>query len=151
MPEPPHLADTNILLRLSKQNDPRYPLIRATVLDLRERGATLCYTSQTIAEFWNVSTRPIEKNGFGLSIDDTDARVREIENQFTLLTDSEAVHREWRRLVVRHEVRGAKVHDARLVATMLTHDVRNLLTFNGEDFRRFSEVTVVTPKFLTNA
>ena len=44
---------------------------------------------------------------------------------------------EWRRLVVNYGVSGVQVHDARLVATMLVHDVTHILTFNTQDFIRY--------------
>ena len=34
---------------------------------------------------------------------------------------------------------GGQVHDANIVATMLTHGERRLLTFNDADFRRYSD------------
>jgi len=145
MSEPGHLLDSNILLRLSKRDDPRYPVIRAAVLALRDQGV-LCYTSQTLAEFWNASTRPIQNNGFGLDIPETDAHARQIEKDFHFLPDSEAVHREWRRLVVVHEVKGVKVHDARLVASMRTHGIHHILTFNEADFRRYPDIVAVHPE-----
>ena len=37
-----------------------------------------------------------------------------------------------------HEVRGVKVHDAKLVASMNVYGVTHLLTTNGEDFARYS-------------
>jgi hypothetical protein len=35
--------------------------------DFIQQGATLCYTPQNVVEFWNVFTRPRNKNGFGLT------------------------------------------------------------------------------------
>ena len=41
---------------------------------------------------------------------------------------------------------GKQVHDANIVATMLAHGERRLLTFNGADFRRFEPmIEVVAP------
>lgn len=40
---------------------------------------------------------------------------------------------------------GVNVHDARLVAAMLSHKLTHILTFNAKDFRRYSEIEVVTP------
>ena len=34
-------------------------------------------------------------------------------------------------------VRGRQIHDANIVATMLAHGERRLLTFNSRDFRRY--------------
>ncbi len=95
----PFLADTNILLRLAEPSDPDYTIVRTAVEILFTRGEHLCYAAQNLVEFWNVCTRPIDKNGFGLSSADTDARANLIEARFPFLPDSERGHVEWRRLV----------------------------------------------------
>jgi predicted nucleic acid-binding protein len=65
---------------------------------------------------------------------------------FTVLPDSAEAFRLWRTLIVEHEVKGAKVHDARLVAIMQAHGLRDILTFNAADFRRYGKVAVLDPK-----
>jgi hypothetical protein len=92
------LLDSNILLRMSQRADPHYPAIRSALLILRNQGTRLCYTSQTLGEFWNASTRPLDKNGFGLTAAETDAIAGEIERDFEFLPDSQLVHDRWRRL-----------------------------------------------------
>jgi predicted nucleic acid-binding protein len=71
---------------------------------------------------------------------DTNILIRE------LLPDSREVHEEWRRLLVAYTIVGAQVHDTRLVAAMLVHEVPNLLTFNADHFRRFPDITVALPQ-----
>jgi hypothetical protein len=63
----------------------------------------------------------------------------------TLLPESEAAYREWRRIVVQHNVLGVQVHDARLTACMYVHSVGHILTLNVPDFSRFSGLTAVHP------
>ena len=70
------LADANILLRLAQPDDPDYPIVRG------------------IVEFWNVCTRPVTQNGFGLSIAETDERARILEAELRLLADDERIHSE---------------------------------------------------------
>ena len=70
--EPPYLLDTNILLRLSKRSDPSHAMVKGALDALTERGADICCTAQNVSEFWNVCTRPSARNGFGLSIAETD-------------------------------------------------------------------------------
>jgi hypothetical protein len=65
---------------------------------------------------------------------------------FLVLPDSMEAYREWRRLVVLHSVIGAKVHDTRLVATMKTHKLDRILTFNIQDFSRYEGVTAIHPE-----
>jgi predicted nucleic acid-binding protein len=69
-----------------------------------------------------------------------------LENQFPVLPDTDAAYAEWRRLVTTHGVTGFRSYDARLVASMLVHEVTHILTFNVEDFQRYAEVTVVHPQ-----
>src|ERR1035441_1556359 len=133
----PHLVDTNILLRLVRRDHTEYALVRGAVTILRRRGAGLYFTLQNMAEFWNACTRPRERNGFGLSIAEAAEGARELEEILTLLPESAAVYREWRRLVVAYRVSGVKVHDARLVAVLRAYRIRHLLTFNEADFRRY--------------
>ncbi len=148
MPAEPYLADTNILLRLARRDDPHYRIVRAALQRLRRGGSSLCYVPQNLVEFWNVATRPTERNGFGLSAVEADREARAIEGQLTFLADNEQVHVEWRKLVVAHSVLGVHVHDAHLVAAMRVHGIRHLLTLNDRDFARYPGITVVHPREL---
>jgi predicted nucleic acid-binding protein len=139
------LLDSNILLRISKSDDPQHAVIGRALHALVGQGVRLCYTSQTLGEFWNASTRPLDKNGFGLSVAETDHLARVIERDFELLPDSRDVHDRWRALLVAHNVQGVQVHDARLAASMYVHGVGQVLTINIRDFRRFDGLRVLHP------
>jgi predicted nucleic acid-binding protein len=113
---------------------------------LLARGEELCYTPQILAEFWNVATRPAAaRGGLGLSVIMTERKARIIERHFRLLPDSLAVHQEWRRLIVAYSIQGVQVYDARLIASMNTHGVSRIITFNKDDFTRFAGISVLTP------
>jgi predicted nucleic acid-binding protein len=53
-----HFIDTNVLLRFLTPADSFYSQIRQALIALRTKGEQLCTTSQNIAEFWSVYTRP---------------------------------------------------------------------------------------------
>ena len=142
----PYLVDSNILLRLVKPDHSDYPLVVSAIDAILRRGDTLCYTSQNVGEFWNACTRPIDRNGYGLSPQEADRRAKLFEEKLRLLPDSLAVHEEWRRLLVTHGVSGVQVHDARLAAAMRVHGVRLILTFNDRDFARYSGIEAVHPR-----
>ncbi|MGD9630163.1 MAG: type II toxin-antitoxin system VapC family toxin [Pyrinomonadaceae bacterium] len=89
--------------------------------------------------------RPADKNGLGRTIEQTERDVQAIESSFTILPDGPAIYPEWRRLVVAHSVLGKQVHDARLVAAMNVNRITDLLTFNGDDFKRFPNITIIDP------
>jgi predicted nucleic acid-binding protein len=139
------LLDSNILLRISKNDDPQHPVIVGALKALVGQRVRLCYTSQTLGEFWNASTRPLDKNGFGLTVAETDRLARVIERDFEFLPDSREVHDRWRSLLVAHNVQGVQVHDARLAASMYVHSVGQILTINVRDFRRFDGLRVMHP------
>ena len=141
-----YLLDSNILIRWVQRTDADYALVALALDSLSKRGATLCYTSQNLAEFWNACTRPADRNGFGLTPQETDRRARLIESNLQLLPDSLAVHQEWRKLLVSHSVSGVQVHDAGLVAAMRVHSVKRILTFNDRDFARYSDIEAVHPR-----
>ena len=119
--------------------------MRGTVHALRQKGMTPAYTLQNMTEFWNASTRPTERNGFGLTVAETERNARVIERSFTFLADTEAVYREWRRIVVQYGVSGIQVHDARLAAAMYAHGINEILTLNGSDFIRFAGIAAINP------
>jgi predicted nucleic acid-binding protein len=146
MAETPYLVDSNILLRWIKPDHSDYPAIVSAIEDILQRQGVLCYTSQNLAEFWNTSTRPVDRNGYGLSPGETDRRAKFFEDRLRLLPDSLAVHEEWRKLLVTHSVSGVQVHDARLVAAMRVHGLKRILTFNDKDFARYRGIQTVHPR-----
>ncbi len=106
---------------------------------------------QNAAEFWNVCTRPAARGGFGLTLGQTDRRLRVIERVIPVLPDSPAAYTAWRALVLAHGVLGVQAHDARLVAFMTAHGISHLLTLNQADFARFSAITAMSPAALVSA
>jgi len=142
------LVDTNILLRMTRRSDPQHQLVAAALARLAGQNTRLHFTHQNIAELWNAMTRPRDRNGLGLSVADAEREVRAIESGMELLPDSEAVYREWRRVVAQYEVSGVRVHDARLAAAMYVHRVAHILTLNVSDFSRFTSLTAVHPSNL---
>ena len=145
------LLDSSILLRISKNDDPQHAAISHALHALVKQGVRLCYTSQALCEFWNASTRPVDKNAFGLSVTETDRLACVIERDFQFLPDSRDVHDRWRALLIAHDIQGVQVHDARLAASMYVHDVGQLLTINVRDFRRFNGLRVLHPAELQEA
>ena len=148
MSDPGYLIDTNILLRISRLEDPQYQIIKIALATLRARSVPLCYSLQNIAEFWNVCTRPAERNGYGLAPAETSNLLEYIERTMTFLPDNDRVYSIWRQIVLANNVRGVQVHDARLVAVMLAHGLTQILTLNQPDFARYRDLNVIHPSQL---
>jgi len=96
-------------LWISTSDDPQHAVISHALRALVGQGARAYYTSQTLGEFWNASTRPLDKNGFGLSVAEADRLARVIERDFEFLPDSREVHDRWRSLLVAHNIQGVQV------------------------------------------
>ncbi|MGH2457380.1 MAG: type II toxin-antitoxin system VapC family toxin [Chloroflexota bacterium] len=144
------LADTNVLIRRTQPDHPLHSVAVESIARLIAAGDDVGVTPQNIAEFWNVLTRPLANNGLGFDVALARREVDLLERLRTILPDSPLVYDEWKRLVVTHRVMGVKVHDARLVASMNVHRVRAILTFNTDDFARYTTdaaypITVIQP------
>ena len=129
-----YLLDTNILIRLTNEDDQQHEVASRAVLRLEDRGDLLTITSQVLIEFRAVATRPIAANGLGLSVLETEAKAAEYETIFPLLDETPAIFPAWKTLVATLGVVGKQVHDARLVAVCQAHGVTHVLTFNGAHF-----------------
>ena len=139
------LVDTNVLLRSVQPNHPQSSQARQSVSRLMRRGDAVFFCSQNIAEFWNVATRPSDKNGLGLSHEEVLQEVSSIEGLLTLLPDIPAIYTAWKAIVRDHKVQGVKVYDARLVALMNVYAIEGILTFNDADFKRYANITAIHP------
>ncbi len=139
------LLDTNILLRLVEPAHPMHAVALDASSALLAAGEAVYIIPQNISEFWNVCTRPVAQNGLGLSPSQTDAEVSRLEPLFSMLLDEPTIYAEWKQLVVQYGVEGVKVHDTRIVAAMKVHGISHLVTFNDQDFKRYHEITVMTP------
>ena len=141
-----YLLDTNILLRLVEITHRQHKEASEALRKLREQNCTFYILLQNISEFWNVCTRPKDKNGLGLSITETDLQLKRFERFFKFLPDTTEVYENWRELVVNYSVSGVQVHDAKIAAAMKAHNIENLLTFNAKDFKRYDDIKAVEPK-----
>ena len=140
------LIDTGILLRLWDTSDPQHAAVSTSVRSLYRQGTELVTTAQNIAEFWNVSTRPLSaRGGYGRDTDETDRRVKFFERYGRVIQDNANTYGEWRRLVTQYHVTGASVHDARIAAQMIAWGINDILTLNPDDFRRYAGISVLTP------
>ncbi|KYC35569.1 twitching motility protein PilT [Scytonema hofmannii PCC 7110] len=145
-----YLVDTNVLLRSVQETHPMHKTAVHAVKRLLEQGEELCVIPQNLIEFWVVATRPTTVNGLGLSITSVLHELAQLKSLFTLKPDESAIFLAWENLVVNYQVLGKPAHDTRLVAAMIVHNLTHLLTFNTNDFSRFSEITTVDPKTFLN-
>lgn len=145
------LVDTNVLTRAAQLAHPQHPPALAALKAMKAQGNEPCIVPQVIYEYWAVCTRPIEANGLGMAPPQVEQKVAEIKRLFAFFRDERAIFPEWEKLVVQHQVAGKTAHDARLVAAMIRHGMKHLLTFNAADFARYAGITVFTPDQVLHA
>ncbi len=141
-----YLVDTNVLLRLAQKNHLMRQDARRALVTLRKQGEELCIIPQNVIEFYAVATRSLADNGLGLTVDEAAREIRKLKRIFKLCSDSQAIFTEWEQLVAQYQVIGKQAHDTRLVAAMKTHGLTHILTFNVKDFKRFTDISSISPE-----
>ena len=140
-----YVVDTNVLARTVHKNHPMQPVAKAAIKNLLNQGEILFVFPQSLYEFWVLATRPEDANGFGMSVAEATNKVADFEMLLSMKLDQPGIYAEWKQLVTQHAVMGKPAHDARIVAAMKVHGITHLLTFNVGDFKRFQQITVVSP------
>jgi predicted nucleic acid-binding protein len=143
---PKYLLDTNILLRLSHPADAQNPIVTTAVATLLNQGDECYLAAQVLVELWAVATRPTDVNGLGWSPAQIRSAIEQLLEQFPLAEDHPQVFPTWLDLVTKHQIQGKRTHDIRIVAVMLSADIRHILTLNPKDFSGISEITIVHPQ-----
>jgi len=112
--------------------------------ELSEHEELFCISSQIIREFISVCTL-----GRGLSRpltwEEIQPQIDTLLSQTVLLHENEASIRKLVEIGKLHSVKGKQIHDTNIAATMLAHGLSRLLTFNPDDFKRFTEIEVIAP------
>lgn len=86
------LLDTNILLRMIDLKHPMNQDVTNAIKVLRSQNEQLFIIPQNLIEFWNVCTRPLEKNGLGMTVSETEREISRMENLFIVLPDQSDIY-----------------------------------------------------------
>ena len=140
-------VDTNILvysLDISLENRSFH---RASLEVLRPSEKEILYVSpQILAEFYSVVTsisavkNPISPNEAIFRM----KRLSQMPN-IKVLEISHDVEQKWLELLETNPVKGSKVFDVFHLATMLTHNIQRIYTFNDSDFSWYKNIHVIIP------
>lgn len=134
------ILDTNVLLAATDIGRAEYGKAREALDEWPARGTSLYTTGQILREYLSVATRPVGRNGLGLSQADSVANVRALCGRLRLLDENEKVSTRLLALLDDVSCGGKQVHDANIVATMLVHGVDTIATINVADFTRFEKL-----------
>jgi predicted nucleic acid-binding protein len=135
-------VDTSVLLAATDPQRSSHSRALA-VFEVWPADHTLVMSGQILREYLVVATRPVSSNGLDLGIADALKNAEALSRRAALLDEDESVRLRLRQLVSRYDIRGARLHDANILATMLARGVRQILTENAQDFEFCSEVEVL--------
>jgi predicted nucleic acid-binding protein len=139
----PTFVDANILVSASLSTAPFHLAASHALRGLRAKGAVLWISRQVLREYLATLSRP-QSFTAPLPAAVLSADVRYLESQFQVAEDGPAVTATLLQLIAWTSVGGRQIHDANIVATMQVHGIRNLLTSNVSDFKRFAPIITIT-------
>ena len=129
-------VDTNVLIYARFPGTPYHDAARESLGRALSDDEPVRISRQILREFLSSVTRP-QIWSDALTGEEALEEMYRLISQFEILEDGPAVT-EWLITLLREvSVGGRQVHDANIVATMLAHGERLLLTYNTSDFRRF--------------
>lgn len=62
------------------------------------------------------------------------------ESAFFVADETSQVTANLRKLISKYSLKGKRIHDANIVATMMEYEIKNLITWNIDDFKKFDEI-----------
>lgn len=85
------LIDTNVLLLIANEHDPKVAIAEAALSSLRREGARLYIVPQVIYEFWTAATKTISAKGHSTSTNETAGSCRSFFEISSFVDDPLAV------------------------------------------------------------
>lgn len=141
------LTDANILVYAVYPDNEHYAGSRALLERAERPDGRLCVTPQVLCEFFSTVTNP-KRVSIARQPEEAVSVVEAIVAMpgMTVLPISETVPLRMAQLVRRRAVKGARIFDVQLVATMLENGIRRIYRFNRKDFDPLSDlIEVLTP------
>ena len=130
--------DTNLFVAACNVLAPDNERARALLARAHADFASCCISRQVMREYLSAATRP-QTWSQPLTAAEALADLSWMETAFEILEDGPQAMETLAALCREIPVGGKQVHDANIVATMLAHGERRLLTFNIRDFRRYTD------------
>ena len=130
--------DTNVLIKARILEAPDHDIARERLSRALQEREPLRISRQLVREYLAVVTRP-QSWPVAITREEAIEDARQLLGSFEVLEDGPIVTESLLSLCREVSVGGQQIHDANIVATMLAHGERRLLTFSISDFRRFED------------
>jgi len=133
----PVFVDTNILVYANLTQSPFHKRALFALENLRKSDAELWINRQVLREYLAVMTRPNLLTAI-IPIESLVEDVQAFSSAFKIAEETSQTTDTLLVLLGKFHTAGKQIHDANIVASMLSVGVRSLLTNNAADFARFS-------------
>ena len=130
--------DTNVFVNSRIPDAPDNDIARERLERALHSDEPLRISRQVVREYLSVVTRP-QIWQVAITREDALDDANRLMSSFEILEDGPGVTESLIELCREVPIGGSQVHDANIVATMLAHRERRLLTFNVADFRRYGD------------
>ena len=130
--------DTNVLIKARILEAPDHDIARERLSRALQECEPLRISRQLVREYLAVVTRP-QSWPAAITREEALEDAPQLLGSFEVLEDGPIVTESLLALCREVSIGGQQIHDANIVATMLAHGERRLLTFSISDFRRFED------------
>jgi predicted nucleic acid-binding protein len=134
--------DTNVLVFSNATQAPLHQTARQAIQRLDVAENEIWISRQVLREYLATLSRP-QQFSKPQPAEVLAADVHYFQSHFCVAEDNPSVTERLLELMQQFSVGGKQVHDANIVATMLTHNIPALLTHNTDDFNRFVPLITV--------
>jgi predicted nucleic acid-binding protein len=124
--------DTNVLVHAAVSRSPLNAVARQEIHSRRDRGDELWLSRQVLREYLATLSRPqtfAVPQPPSVLVDD----ILTFQSRFLIAEDGPSITAKLLEIISSKDVGGKQIHDANIVATMLTHEIRAILTHNVTD------------------
>ena len=143
-PSPAIFLDTNVLVYAASLGAPLHQQASEEIQRRYESGQDLWVSRQVLREYLATLSRP-QTFAHPKPVRELVSDIRYFLDNFRIAEEGPAVTEKLLDLIEGREVGGKHIHDANIVATMLTNGIYALLTHNRDDFGRFADLIEVIP------
>ncbi len=137
------LIDTNIWLYYLDETSEYHKKARNTISLYIKEGYDLFITCQIIREILVVMTKfnPAKEP---VSIKNSVLKIREILKFVALLFETKSTQTIFEELIIKHNIRGLKIHDANIISIAMENSINKIITNNPEDFENIGNIEIIT-------
>ena len=139
------LFDTNILVYVHNRVSPYHKIAYLLETEVLKGKLSAAIATQNILEFYSTITNS-QKLNLPLSPQEAGRVIRDyLASPFQIIHPHAGDFDKALYFAIERKIKGRKIFDLYLVATMLSNGIETIYTANDKDFKDFSEIKAVNP------